>query len=412
MTTPLDIESIRKDFPILERRINGARLVYLDSASSSQRPRQVLDAMDDYFMTSHANVHRGAYTLSAEADAAYEGARQAVARLIGAPSPTEVVFTKNATESLNLVARSLAGSRFGPSDVVVLTEMEHHSNIVPWQMMSAERGFTIRFIPLTDDGHLDLSNLDALLDGASLISLTSASNVLGTVPDIAAIAARAHAVGALVCVDACQSVPHLATDVVAMGADFIAFSAHKMVGPTGIGVLWGKAEHLNTMPPFLGGGSMITDVRLDGFDPAQIPQKFEAGTPPIAEAIGLGAAIDYLSALGFEAIEQHEQRLTEYALELFADRFGDDVTMFGPRTAAGRTGLMSFVYKDVHPHDLAQVLDSHGVCVRAGHHCAKPLMRQLGVNATARASWYIYNDTDDIDALADAIAASGELFAS
>lgn len=407
----LDVAAIVADFPILSRRIHDQRLVFLDSAASSQKPRQVLEAMDRYYETSHANVHRAAYTMAEEATNAMEGARASVARFIGASDPDEVVFTKNATEAINLVARSWGGANLGPGDSILLTQLEHHANIVPWQMLAAEKGFEIRWIPLTADGKLDLTDLDRLMDGIKLLGISAMSNVVGTITPVRQLADAAHAAGALVCVDACQYVPHVPTDVVELGADFLAFSGHKMLGPTGIGVLWGRRELLEEMPPFLGGGGMILDVRLDGFIAADLPHKFEAGTPPIAETVGLGAAIDYLDALGMDAVRRHEIDLTAYALRSLTERFGDKLTIHGPAEPGERGGVMSFAFGDLHPHDLSQVLDQHGVCVRPGHHCAKPLMRVLGVGATARASWYVYNDQDDIDALGDALEAAGDFFA-
>lgn len=407
---PLDVDAVKHDFPILQRRIHDQRLVFLDSAASSQKPRQVLEAMDRYYETTHANVHRAAYTLAEEATNALEHARSAVARFIASPSADQVVFTKNATESINLVARSWGAANLSEGDVVVLSQLEHHANIVPWQQLATERGLELRWIPMGSDGLLDLSGLDALLDGASMLSITAMSNVVGTMPPVRELADRAHAAGALVCVDACQYVPHVATDVTELGADFLAFSGHKMCGPTGVGVLWGRAELLESMPPFLGGGGMILDVREDGFIAADVPHKFEAGTPPIAEAVGLGAAVEYLEALGMDLVRDHEVQLNRYALSTLAERFGDKLTIHGSTDPELRGGVMSFAFGDLHPHDLSQVLDQHGVCVRPGHHCAKPLMRVLGVGATARASWYLYNDEADIDALGDALEAAGDFF--
>jgi len=407
----VDIASCKGDFPLLDQTVHGKRLVYLDSASSSQRPRVVLEAMDDYYETTHANVHRGVYSIAEEADRRYDAARVAVGRFIGAPDPEhEVIFTKNATESINLVAATWGRRHLGPGDVVLLNDMEHHSNLVPWLMLAEERGVELRWIPLGDDFRLDLSDLDRLLDGVKLVACTTMSNVLGTIPPFAAIAEAAHRVGALVLADGAQSVPHLPTDVRSLGCDFLAFSAHKMLGPTGIGVLWAHRELLEEMPPFMGGGSMIGDVRHDGFTTNELPMKFEAGTPPIAEAVGLGAAVAYLDALGMEAIHKHEVALTAYAMGTLGDRFGADLRFLGPATTEERGGVLSIAYRDIHPHDLAQVLDQMGVCVRAGHHCAKPLMRRLGVTATARASLYVYNDESDVDTLADALAAAGTLF--
>ena len=410
-TDDLDVAAIKADFPILERPIRDQRLVFLDSAASSQKPVQVLRAMDHYYETMHANVHRAAYTLAAEATTALEAARSSVARFIGATDPNEVVFIKNATESLNLVARSWGAANLSAGDAMLLTQLEHHANIVPWQQLAAERGIEIRWVPLTPDGRLDLTDLDRLLDGVKLLAVTAMSNVVGTITPVRELADRAHAAGALVCVDACQYVPHVATDVHALGADFLAFSAHKMLGPTGIGVLWARRELLEAMPPFLGGGGMILDVTLDGFVPADVPHKFEAGTPPIAEAIGLAAAVDYLDALGMDVVRRHEVALTAYALRSLTERFGDRITIYGPDEPAARGGVMSFAFGDLHPHDVSQVLDQHGVCVRPGHHCAKPLMRVLGVGATARASWYVYNDEADIDVLGDALESAGDFFA-
>ncbi|MEM9037296.1 MAG: cysteine desulfurase [Actinomycetota bacterium] len=410
MTNTIDIDEIRADVPILGGEVDGKRLVYLDSAASSQRPTAVLDAMRYYYEHQHANVHRGAYQLAADADGAYEAARKAVGRFIGASSANEVVFTKNATEAINLVAGSWGRANLGTGDAVVLTEMEHHANIVPWQMLAEQKGFEIRWIEVDDGGHLDLSGLDRLLDGAKLLSITAMSNVLGTIVPVRELADAAHSAGALVLADACQYVPHVPTDVAELGVDFLTFSGHKMLGPTGIGVLWGRAELLDAMPPFLGGGGMIADVRTDGFTTAEVPAKFEAGTPPIAEAVGLGAAVDYLDALGMDEVRRHEVELTAYALRSLKERFGDGLVIHGPSEPAERGGVMSFAYKDVHPHDVSQVLDQDRVCVRAGHHCAKPLMKKMGVGATARASWYVYNDESDIDVFADALERADEWF--
>ncbi len=413
----LDTARVKKDFPILDREIDGHRLVFLDSAASSQKPRAVLDAMDHYYATTHANVHRGVYTLAEEATAAYEAARSKVAAFVGAPSSRGVIFTKNATEAINLVAHSYGRPRpapgrvgLGPGQAVLLTGMEHHANLVPWLMLREECGTELRFLDIDDQGRLVLDDLDRMLDGVGLVAVTAMSNVLGTLNPIAAITEAAHAAGAVVLVDGAQSVPHLATDVAALGCDFLAFSAHKMCGPTGIGVLWGREELLEAMPAFLGGGEMIRDVRLDGWAPNDIPWKYEAGTPPIAEAVGLGAAVGYLTDLGMDAVREHEVALTRYAMATLADRHGDDLHLYGPEDASARGGVLSFTYRDVHPHDLSQVLDSVGVCIRAGHHCARPLMRRLGVGSTARASFYLYNDEADVDALSDAMIAAAELF--
>jgi cysteine desulfurase/selenocysteine lyase len=402
---------VKEDFPILGVESHGRPIVFLDSAASSQKPRQVLEAMDRYYETINANVHRGVYEIAEAATNAMEAGRIRVGRFIGAPKPaTEIVFTKNATESLNLVARSWGAANLGPGDAVVLTQLEHHANIVPWFQLQAEKGFEIRWIPLTADAQLDLTDLDRILDGAKLLALTAMSNVTGTLTPVEELTARAHAAGALVSLDACQYVPHLATDVAALDVDFASFSAHKMLGPTGLGVLWGREALLDAMPPFLGGGGMILNVTLDGFTPAALPAKFEAGTPPIAEVIGLHAAIDYLEALGMDAVRQHEVELTAYALRTLTDRFGDQLTIHGPAEPAARGGVLSMALEGVHPHDLSQVLDQHAVCVRPGHHCAKPLMQVLGVGATARASFYVYNDNDDVDALADALGEAASFF--
>jgi cysteine desulfurase/selenocysteine lyase len=405
-----DLEALRKEFPILSRRIDGEPLVYLDSGNTSQKPRQVIDAMTEFLENSYAPVNRSSYRLAGEATEAFEAGRRAVARLINASSPDEVIFTKNATESLNLVTRSWGGANLGEGDVVVLTVMEHHANIVPWQMLRDERGIEIRWVPITTDGKLDLTDLDQLLDGAKVFSFTAMSNVLGTITPVADLCAAAHAAGALAVVDACQYVPHNATDVQAWGADLVAFSSHKMCGPSGIGMLWGRMELLDEMPPFLGGGIMIDTVTLDGFTTAPVPSKFEAGTPPIVEAVGLRAAVEFLENLGMADIRRHEMDLTRYALDTLNERFGDAITIYGPDNVDERGGVLSFAFRDLHPHDISQILDQHNVCVRAGHHCAKPLMKVLGVQSTTRASFYIYNGTDDVDALADALAGATDIF--
>ena len=406
----LDVARIRKDFPVLEQSFNDKRLVYLDSAATSQKPHAVIDAMTRFYETSYAPTHRSAYHLASESTDAFEAARRKVARFINAPKAHEIIFTKNATESLNLVIQSWGRANLRAGDAVVLTHMEHHANIVPWHMLAAERGIVLRWIGLTPDGQLDLSNVDELLDGARVLSFSAMSNVLGTITPVRQLCDAAHAHGALAFVDACQQVPHMPTDVRAMGADALAFSAHKMCGPSGIGVLWAHEALLDAMPPFLGGGNMIADVRLDGFTPAELPAKFEAGTPPIAEAVGLGAAVDYLTELGMAAVRAHEIELTGVALARLTERFGDDITIYGPTNTELRGGTISFAFRGIHPHDVSQVLDSANVCVRAGHHCAKPLMRALGVNATTRASLYIYNDTDDVETLVDALDSASDIF--
>jgi cysteine desulfurase/selenocysteine lyase len=409
---PLDVAALRKEFPLLEQTSHGKRLVYLDSAASSQHPRAVLEAMDRYYETTHANVHRGVYAIAEEATRLFEAARYAAGRFIGAPRPsTEVVFAKNATEALNLVAHSYGRHVLPAGNAILLTELEHHANLVPWLMLAAERGVELRYIPVGEDYKLDISGLDRLIDGVGLVAVSCMSNVLGTITDLGPIVSAAHAAGAVVVADGSQLVPHRRLDVSALGVDFLAFTGHKMLGPTGIGVLWGREELLENMPPFLGGGEMIRDVRLDGFTPNDLPWKFEAGTPPIAEAVGLHAAIDYIETVGMERITAHEVELTSRAIELLTDRHGDELRIFGPPAdPTARGGVLSFAFRDIHAHDLAQVLDSEGVCVRAGHHCAKPLMRCLGVTATARASFYLYNAEDDLEALSDALEVAAAFF--
>ena len=403
-------QALKADFPIFSRDDNKP-LYFLDSAASSQRPQMVLDAMDDYYRTTHANVHRGVYALAEEATTRYENARVRIGRFINAPHPKrEVIFTKNATESFNLIAHSLGQSLLKRGDKVVLSKMEHHANLVPWLMLKETLGIRIEYIDHDGDGYLILDDLDAQIDGAKVVSLTLCSNVLGTLNPLKEIAARAHEAGAVVAADGAQFVPHIATDVVDLGIDLLAFTGHKMLGPTGIGVLWGKANLLEEMSPFLGGGDMITDVRLDGFEVNEIPYKFEAGTPPIAEAIGLGAAVQYLENVGMGRIRAHEVDLNSYALATLDAAFGSDIVIHGPKDPTRRGGVLSFAYRNVHPHDMSQILDQFGVCVRAGHHCAKPLMRTLGVGSTARASFYLYNTQSDVDALVQAIAATKTYF--
>lgn len=406
----LNPELIKKDFPILDRTVHDTRLVYLDSAASSQKPTSVIEAMDRYYETTHANVHRGVYTIAEEATRLYEQTRAKVARFIGAGSASEIVFAKNVTECINLVAHSWGRKNLAAGDVVVLTEMEHHANLVPWLQLREERGIELRYLPIDDHGELILDSLSQVLKGARLLAFTGVSNVLGTITPVRELCDAAHKVGALALVDGAQLVPQAAVDVKELGCDFLGFTGHKMLGPTGIGCLWARSSLLEEMPPFLGGGEMIRDVRLDGFTPTEVPWKFEAGTPPIAEAVGLGAAVDYLSALGMDAVREHERSLTSYALSALAERHGSKIVVHGPPSADRRGGVLSFEYGDVHPHDISQVLDQRGVCVRAGHHCAKPLMRKLGVNATARASVSIYNDKADVDVLVDALSDADELF--
>ncbi len=409
-STALDTAALKQQFPLLQREINGTRLVYLDSANTSQKPAVVIDTMTNFLRNSYAPINRSAYQLAAEATDAYEGARTKVQQFINARRAHEVVFTKNATEALNLVAHSWGRANLQAGDVVVLTHMEHHANIVPWHMLVAERGIVLRWVPLTADGQLDLTTLAQLLDGAKVFSFTAMSNVLGTITPVQQLCAAAHAAGALAIVDGCQYVPHNVTDVQAWGADFMAFSSHKMCGPSGVGVLYGREALLEAMPPFLGGGNMIADVRLDGFTTAELPAKFEAGTPPITEVVGLGAAVDFLIGLGMANVRQHEIEVAGYALRTLTSRFGDDITLHGPTDTSVRGATFSLAFRGIHPHDLSQVLDQTNVCVRAGHHCAKPLMRLMGVAATARASFYLYNDTDDVDALADALDGASAIF--
>lgn len=405
-----ELEVIRKDFPILERSLaGGVPLVYLDSANTSQKPQVVIDTMVDHLERHNANVARAMHQIGAESTEAFEGARDKVAAFIGAPERDEVIFTKNASEALNLVANTLSfpGERqLGAGDEVVITQMEHHSNIVPWQLVSQRTGATLRWFELTDDGRLDLERIDELInERTKVVSLTWVSNMLGTVNPIAEIARKAHAVGAIVVVDASQAAPQLPIDLAAMAPeerpDLMAFTGHKVVGPTGIGVLWGSRSVLDSLPPFLGGGEMIETVRMEGSTFAGIPHKFEAGTPPIVEAVGLGAAVEYLGLIGLEAIHEHEKALTGYALEGLATVPG--LTVLGPLDAAARGGAIAFELEGVHPHDIAQVLDSRGVAVRAGHHCAKPAHARYGVQSSTRMSSYLYTTPAEIDALVDGL---------
>jgi cysteine desulfurase/selenocysteine lyase len=395
----LDTARIRKDFPILSREVNGRPLVYLDSAASSQRPQAVLDAMTTYYEQHHANVHRGIYTLAEEATALYEGARDAVAALVNAYDRSEVVFTKNSTEALNLVARAIGDSgRVKAGDEILITEMEHHSNIVPWHQLAQRTGATLRWVGLTDEGRLDLSDLDTLVNERTrIVAFVHQSNILGTVNPTSQLVGAAHAVGALVCIDASQSVPHSVVDVQDIGADFLAFTGHKMLGPTGIGVLWARRALLDELPPFLGGGEMIETVTMNGSTYAEPPHKFEAGTPMIAEAVGLAAAITYLDDIGLDNVKAHEKELVSYALPALESVAG--LTILGPRTAVSRGGAISFALADLHPHDIGQVLDELGIAVRVGQHCAAPVCARYGVPATTRASFYVYTTTEEIDAL-------------
>jgi cysteine desulfurase/selenocysteine lyase len=404
-----DPDSVREDFPILATSPReGVPLVYLDNAASAQRPRQVIDKIVETYEKHYANVHRGIHWLSDQSTDLYEDARRKVQSFIGAPRLEEVIFTRGTTEGLNLIARSWGDQNVSAGDEIVLTELEHHSNIVPWQQLAERTGAVIRWLPITDEGLLDLGALDAMLgERTKVVSLASVSNVLGTRCPIKTIAGRAHAVGAIVVVDAAQSVPHEPTDVASLGVDFLAFSGHKMMGPTGVGVLWGRAELLDAMPPFLGGGSMIRRVRTDGFEPADIPAKFEAGTPPIVSAIGLGTAIDYLQRVGLENVYEHDVRLTRYAHQRMSEIGG--VKFFGPAPEQ-KSGIVSFAIDGVHAHDIAQLLDRDGVAVRAGHHCAMPLHKRLNVVATTRASFYLYNTLAEVDTMVESIGRVKSLF--
>ena len=407
----MDATTIRKDFPILDRAVHGRPLVYLDSAATSQTPNAVTEAMTRYYEEANANVHRGVHALAEEATERYEGARSRVARFIGA-DPRGVVFAKNATEGFNLLAYSYARRRLGPGDVLLSTEMEHHANLVPWQLVAEEAGFEVRYVPVTPEGELNRDALSAEVASGrvKLFAVTAMSNVLGTINPVAELAAEVKAArdDAVVVVDGAQSVPHLPTDMAALGADAMCFSGHKMLGPTGIGVLAAKPGLLEAMPPFLGGGEMISNVTLEGATFNEIPYKFEAGTPPIAEAVGLDAAINYLDGIGMDAIRAHEVSLIEAALPALREVEG--VTVHGPTDASRRGATFSFAVAGLHPHDIGTIMDREGVAVRAGHHCAKPLMRQLGSSATTRASFYLYNTPDEIDALAAAIRATQRFF--
>jgi cysteine desulfurase/selenocysteine lyase len=408
-----DLEVLRKDFPILTRTLAGGQpLVYLDSANTSQKPQCVIDAMVDHLERHNANIARAMHQLGAESTAAFEHARDQVAAFVGAPSRDEVIFTKNASEALNLVANTLAWAgphRVGEGDEVLITEMEHHSNIVPWQLLTERTGATLRWFGLTDDGRLDLTDIDELInENTKVVSLTWVSNMLGTVNPVEEIARRAHEVGAIVVVDASQAVPQMPVDVAASGADLVAFTGHKCVGPTGIGVLWGRREVLESLPPFLGGGEMIETVTMQRSTYAGIPHRFEAGTPPIVEAVGLGAAVDYLGQVGMERIHAHEQALTGYALEGLQTVPG--LTVLGPLDAASRGGAISFEVDGVHPHDIATVLDTRGIAVRAGHHCAKPAHARFGVQSSTRMSSYLYTTPAEIDALVEGLLYTRDYF--
>ena len=415
MATPqtnntLDVGAIRKDFPILGREIKeGVPLVYLDSAASSQKPSQVIHAISRFYETEYANVHRGIHTLAEEATAAFESAREKVARFVGAESPRQLIFTRNATEAINLVAHSWGRANLQDGDRVLLTQMEHHSNIVPWQMLAAELGFTIDYAPMTEDHRIDLERYGQMLEqGPKLVGFTQMSNVLGTINPVAQMTEMAHGAGAVVLVDGAQSVPHMAVNVAELDVDFLVFSAHKMCGPTGIGALYGRRELLEEMPPFMGGGEMIKRVQFDSFTVTELPSKFEAGTPPIAQAVGFGAAVDYISNLGMPAIRQHEQEMIERALDQLEEVPG--VRIYGP-AAEHKGAVAAFTLSDAHPHDIAEILDRRGVAVRAGHHCAMPLHEKLGLPATTRASFYLYNTPDEIDSLIEGLYDVKKVFA-
>jgi cysteine desulfurase/selenocysteine lyase len=405
MMAPLDTTAIRADFPIFD----DPDLHFLDSAASSQKPRQVIEAMAEFTGHGYANVHRGAYRLSVEATERYEQARDRLASFLGTPNADEVVFSRGTTSAINLIARGWGESHLRPGDRILLTEMEHHANLVPWQMIARRTGARLDFIPLGEDYRLDLSNLDHLIDGdTKVVSVTGMSNVLGTIPDLHTILDAARAAGALTVVDGAQLVPHISMDVTTLGADFVTFSGHKMLGPTGIGALWGRSERLEEMEPVEFGGDMISDVTLHGASWAAVPHRFEAGTPPIIEVIGLAAAVDYLDKVGMAAVAAHDTALTAYALDALSRV--PQLQIHGPAGTESRGGVISFTLGDVHAHDLATILDQHGVAVRAGHHCAKPLMRILGVPATARASFYVYTTHADIDALIEGLEEAGRLF--
>jgi cysteine desulfurase/selenocysteine lyase len=408
-TRALNAEAVRADFPILSRRVNGKPLVYLDSAATSQKPAAVIDSMDDYYRRYNANPHRGVYAISEEATAAYEGARQRIARFINAASPKEVIFTRNTTEAINLVRYSWGRVNVSAGDRILLTEMEHHSNLVPWQLLASEVSARLEFLCIDDEGLLQLDGLERKLEGVRLLAISHQSNTLGTINPIKAMTEAAHRAGVLVLVDGAQAVPHMPVDVQDLGVDFYAFSGHKMCGPTGIGVLWARRALLEAMPPFLGGGDMIKRVKLTEASWNDLPWKFEAGTPSVAEGIGLGAAVDYLTQFGMDAVRAHERTLVDYAMERLQDVPG--ITLYGPRDPEVHGGAISFTLPNIHPHDLATLVDREGIAVRAGHHCTQPLMDRLGVAATTRASFYVYNRPDDVDQLVDGIQKAQKVFA-
>jgi cysteine desulfurase / selenocysteine lyase len=408
-STRLDVQRIRADFPILQRQVNGRPLIYLDNAATTQKPRQVIDSLVDFYTNTNANVHRGVHTLSVESTDLYEAARERIGRFVGARSPEELVFVRNTTEALNLVAVCWGRANLKAGDEILVSTLEHHSNLVPWQRVAQETGARIRLIHLTPDGTVDLDDYRQLLSARTrVVAVAHASNVLGTITDLAEVSELAHGVGAIVVADGAQSVPNVPTDVYSLGIDFLAFSGHKMLGPTGIGGLWGRRELLEAMPPFLGGGGMIREVFEDRSTWAPLPEKFDAGTPNVADSIALSVAVDYLEDLGMPNVRAHEIDVAGYALERLAAI--PDVTVYGPRDPAIRTGVVSFNLEGVHPHDAGTVLDDAGIAVRAGHHCCQPLHRVLDVAATLRASFYIYNTRDEVDALVDALSTARKLY--
>lgn len=405
----LDVNAIRDDFPILQREVYGKPLVYLDNAATSQKPRQVIDALVRYYETYNANIHRAVHALGEEATAAYEEARKKVARFIGAPSAESVVFTRNVTEAINLVAYSWGRANVGEGDEIILTQMEHHSNLIPWQLLAAEKGAAIRYIEITPEGTLDLDGLNGLFSPRTkLLAMPHVSNALGTINPVAEIVSEASRRGVTTLIDGAQAAPHIPVDVQAVGADFYGLTGHKMLGPTGVGVLYARKELLEEMGPFLAGGEMIRKVTLDGATWNDLPWKFEAGTPNIADVIAFGSAIDYLEALGMENVRRHEIEVITYALERL--RAMEDVTLYGPEDPDRRAGVASFNFGDLHPHDVGTILDRHGVAIRAGHHCTQPLMRCLGVTGTARASFYIYNTREEVDVLIEGLKAARDFF--
>jgi cysteine desulfurase/selenocysteine lyase len=408
VTEALDVALIREDFPILAREFSGKPLVYLDSAATAQKPLPVIEAESEFYRRYNANAHRGIYTLGEEATERFEGARATIARFFGVDDPARLVFTRGTTEAINLVSHGWGGAHLREGDEILITEMEHHSNIVPWQLARDATGATLRYVPLTDDGLLDLSDLGSLLtERTKVLAVTGMSNALGTIPPLKQLIDAAHAVGAVAVVDGAQSAPHLATDLDALDADFFAFSGHKMLGPTASGGLIAKREHLETMEPMFGGGDMIREVFHDHATWNDVPYRFEAGTMQVAQQVGLAAAVEYLQAIGMDAVREHEVELTRYAMDRLLEA---GATVYGPKDMEIRGGAVSFWYRDVHPHDLATILNEDGVCIRAGHHCAQLVMRRFGTPATARASFYVYNTREEVDALVGSLAKAGDIF--